>query len=264
MKREFLFCSLLTLCFSCSLMGQKKPDPAIYAYHAGAIIRGDTAKKNLALVFTGDEFADGGTYIREALNKHRIKASFFLTGKFYINPKFHTLIDGLVADGHYLGAHSDQHLLYCDWENRDSLLLSRSEFQSDLDNNYKAMSVFGIHQKNAPYFLPPYEWYNDTIASWTRSMGLCLINYTPGTLSHADYTLPGTPEYRSSRDIYKSILDYEKLQAGGLNGFILLSHVGTSPERRDKFYLHLEELIGELKDRGYDFIRIDHLLPPPP
>ena len=33
----------------------------------GAIIRGDTAKKNIALVFTGHEFADGGDFIVNTL-----------------------------------------------------------------------------------------------------------------------------------------------------------------------------------------------------
>lgn len=91
-------------------------------------------------------------------------------------------------------------------------------------------------------------------------MDLQLVNYTPGTLSHADYTLPGSPEYRSSETIYNSIMEYESGRADRLNGFILLSHVGTAPERTDKFYFLLEDLIMELKARGYQFRRIDSLL----
>lgn len=168
----------------------------------------------------------------------------------------------MVAKGHYLGAHSDQHLLYCDWEKRDSLLVSRSQFRSDLENNYRAMAEFGIRQSDALLFLPPYEWYNNTIATWTREMGLTLINMTHGTLSHADYTLPGTEGYRSSKDIYNSILEYEAGSSNGLKGFIMLSHIGSSPERKDKFYLYLEDLITELKSRGYAFTRIDSLISP--
>ena len=29
-------------------------------------------------------------------------------------------------------------------------------------------------------FLPPYEWYNQTISNWAKELGLTLINYTPG------------------------------------------------------------------------------------
>lgn len=226
----------------------------------GAIVRGDTTKKSISLVFTGDEFADGGLHILSVLKSQHVHGSFFLTGKFYRNQAFEPLIRSLVSEGHYLGAHSDQHLLYCDWENRDSLLVSRKEFQLDLENNYRAMKEFGILKENASLFLPPYEWYNDTIGGWTLSMGLQLINFSPGTLSHADYTLPGTTGYRSSKVIYNSILEEEQHSSNGLNGFILLTHIGTSPERKDKFHETLEELIRELKSRGYEFKRIDHLL----
>jgi endoglucanase len=226
----------------------------------GAIIRGHTAEKNIALVFTGDEYADGGEHILTVLQRQQIPGSFFLTGRFYRKPRFAPLIGKLVAEGHYLGAHSDRHLLYCDWEQRDSLLVSRDEFTDDLEMNYRAMRAFGIVRADAPYFLPPYEWYNDTISAWTAAMDLQLVNYTPGTLSHADYTVPDEPGYRSSETIYHSIMAYERARAHGLNGFILLSHVGTAPERTDKFYLRLEDLIVDLKALGYRFRRIDALL----
>jgi len=37
----------------------------------GAIIRGDLSKKQIALVFTGDEFADGGGIFIEILHSTR-------------------------------------------------------------------------------------------------------------------------------------------------------------------------------------------------
>lgn len=231
-----------------------------FQYIQGAIVRGDTCAKELALVFTGDEYADGGMHIAQVLEQQGVKGSFFLTGKFYRNPEFKAVLDALVAGGHYLGAHSDQHLLYCDWVKRDSLLVSRDEFVGDLLNNYEAIESFGIDIEDAPFFLPPYEWYNDSIAAWTVSLGLQLINFTHGTLSHADYTVPGTSGYRTTQEIYSSILDYETGHNSGLNGFILLSHIGCAAERSDKFYLHLEELILELKSKGYRFQRIDQLL----
>ena len=46
----------------------------------------------------------------------------------------------------------------------------------------------------------------------------------------------------------------------GLNGFILLIHIGTAPERTDKLYLRLENLIDEMTRRGYTFVRIDETL----
>lgn len=156
----------------------------------GAIIRGDVLKKQIALVFTGDQFAEGGEIIRDVLRKNNVQASFFLTGTFYDTEAFKSLIIRLKQDGHYLGPHSDKHLLYADWNKRDSLLVTKNEFVNDLLKNYKRMARFKIRKADALYFLPPYEWYNVSIALWSKEMDLKLVNFTPGTLSAADYTYP--------------------------------------------------------------------------
>ena len=226
----------------------------------GAIIRGDTAKKALAIVFTGHEYADGGNHIINTLKSHGVRASFFFTGDFYRNHEFSAIIRRLLDDGHYLGAHSDRHLLYCDWEQRDSLLVSKKQFTGDLTDNYREMERFGITKEAAPYFLPPYEWYNDSISRWTKDAGLQLVNFTPGTLSNADYTTPDMANYKSAEEIFGSIVQYESRNPSGLNGFILLMHIGTAPERTDKFYLRLGELLTWLKQKGYRPVRIDQLL----
>jgi endoglucanase len=230
----------------------------------GAIVRGDLSKKEIALVLTGDEFGDGGATIGETLRKHNVRASFFLTGNFYSNPSFKKLIAGLKKDGHYLGAHSDKHLLYADWTKRDSLLVTEKEFKTDLLANYKRMAAFGVRKQKAQYFLPPYEWYNGEIAQWTKELGLTLVNFSPGTRSSADYTYPGMgARYLPSEEIYKSIIQREETDPDGLNGFILLIHIGTDPRRTDKFYDRLNELLTELKKRNYRFVTIDKLLDSP-
>jgi endoglucanase len=213
------------------------------------------------LVFTADEFGDGGKSILNTLKKENVHGSFFFTGNFYSNPKFKSVIKKLQLNGNYLGSHSDKHLLYCDWEKRDSLLVTHEEFKNDLENSYQKLKHWGIEQGDAKYFLPPYEWYNDSIAKWTKEMGLQLINFSPGTRSNADYTYPEMgKKYVSSEVVMQSILQYESKSRNGLNGFILLTHFGTDPRRTDKFYKYLPALIKELKKRGYEFLRIDQLL----
>jgi len=229
-------------------------------YDRGAVIRGDATRKQMVLVFTGHEFADGGTLIRDVLRTKKIPAGFFFTGDFIRNPANAPLIRALRDDGHYLGPHSDKHLLYCSWEIRDELLVTKEEFASDILRNYDAMAAFGGAKDRAPYFIPPYEWYNETIVHWAEELGLVLFNFTPGTFSNADYTTPDMPQYRSSAAIYRSIIDHEKTDPHGLNGFILLLHIGTHPDRTDKFYDRLDELLTELQGKGYRFVRIDELL----
>jgi peptidoglycan/xylan/chitin deacetylase (PgdA/CDA1 family) len=220
----------------------------------GGITRMDTSRAEIYIAFTGHEFAEGGEIIREALRGAGVKASFFFTGDFYRNPDHELLVEALKKEGHYLGAHSGGHILYADWGKRDSLLVTRAEFEEDLKNNFEAMHLLGISATSARYFMPPYEWYNNTISGWCEELGLTLVNFTPGTYANADYTTPDMGDrYRSSAQIYRSILRYEERSPSGLNGAILLMHIGTHPSRTDKFYLRLAELLAELKARGYGF-----------
>lgn len=198
--------------------------------------------------------------IRSVLQRQNVKAGFFLTGNFYANAVFAPLIKGLLEDGHYLGAHSDKHLLYADWSKRDSLLVTHRQFLQDLRRNYRRMAKFGILKEEAKVFLPPYEWHNAAVVKWAREWGLTLVNFSPGTLSNADYTYPEMgSRYRDSETIFRSIMDFESHARNGLNGFILLVHIGTDPRRTDKFYDRLEELILALREKGYNFRRIDDL-----
>ena len=66
--------------------------------------------------------------------------------------------------------------------------------------------------------------------------------------------------YVGSDTILQRIKAYEAKDANGLNGFILLMHIGAGPERADKFYTRLPELINWLRSKNYQMVRIDQLL----
>lgn len=233
-----------------------------FTYDHGAVVRGSRHRKEMALAFTADAFGEGGNTVIEVLKKRQIKASFFLTGNFLRSEEFKPLIESIIKEGHYLGPHSDAHLLYCSWEDREKTLVSREEFISDLQKNFAALKDFGIEPENSYIFMPPYEWYNEEIARWAKEANLVLVNPTPGIMTLADYTTPEMKNYLSSDEIIKQVLEYEKTQPDGLNGGILLIHLGSAPERQDKFYNHLDKLLDELQARGYKFVRLDNWLKP--
>jgi peptidoglycan/xylan/chitin deacetylase (PgdA/CDA1 family) len=224
----------------------------------GAVERGPTDDRRLALIFTGHEFAEGAETILDQLAKHQAKASFFLTGDFLLNPQFEPLVRRIVEQGHYLGPHSDKHLLYCSWEKGKTTLVAREAFTTDLRANLEKIARFGIARPR--YFLPPYEHWNGDIAAWTAELGLQLVNFTPGTRATADYTEDRASSFVSSRVIFESIVRRERGGPRGLNGFLLLLHVGAGPKRSDKFHTRFGELLDELAGKAYQFVRVDELL----
>ena len=231
---------LVFLLFAKLLVAQKVLD------QYGAVLRSDTLQKNIYLCFTGHDFYDGFEHVLNVLKNHQIQASFFLTGDFV---REHAgLVKSIAINGHYIGAHSDKHLLYCDWLKRDSLILSADDVKIDILHNLQALENIGIRSK---YFMPPFEWHNQKVVDLASELNQVTVNFSPGTLSNADYTTPEMPNFVSNSDILKSIFEYEKLN--GMNGFHLLIHPGTSPLRKDKLYFHLDEIITQLKREGYEF-----------
>ena len=255
----FLFCLMAFRSYGQDSLNRSTFRHSIIRY--GGLERADTTAKIIYLVFTGGDYNDGGKRVKRYLRKKDIPAHFFFTGDFYRAQENKKLIKNLRKQGHYLGPHSDKHLLYATWEDRNALLVSKEEFTSDLLKNYEAMSAFGISRKEASLFVPPYEWYNQQISNWTAELGLYLVNFSPGTRSNADYTTPDMGDkYISSNQIYEHIIKYESTSSCGLNGFILLVHIGTHPNRTDKFYNKLPQLIDELKVMGYRFGLLTELL----
>ena len=223
----------------------------------GGVIRGDSTQKQVCLVFTAAEWADGAETIIRTLKENRIKGGFFFTGEFY--EKYGDIVKRLLSEGHYVGSHSYGHLLYSSWENPDSMLVSQAEFEADIQKSYQLMADFGIEQKDAPYFIPPYEHYNERVSAWARQLDLSIINFTPGTGTNADYTIPSMGKsYRSSKELYNRLMNFEKNK--GLNGHFLMIHFGTHPERTDKFYKLLPQIIRTLKHRGYTFVSVPEMM----
>ena len=250
---------LLLPCLVCYVSVTAQQNKTFITYSHGAIVRGDSTKKELALVFTADQFGEGLPVIITTLEKHKIKGSFFFTGRFFRNKTFQKNIKHLNNKGHYLGPHSDQHLLYCDWIKRDSLLVTKDSFSKDINQNLEAIKDFGLHGPHS-YFIPPFEWWNDSIAVWNKQLNLFLFNFTPGIRTAVDYTWPELPSYKNNDWIMNQLKQVAETKPTALNGSIILIHAGTDPRRKDKFYNRLEELIIYLKQKGYAFKRIDELL----
>jgi peptidoglycan/xylan/chitin deacetylase (PgdA/CDA1 family) len=237
------------------------PDRSRPTLDRGAIVRGPRNEKRLALIFTADLYGEGATTILDALKGRNINASFFLTGRFLREPRFAPVVARLRAEGHLIGPHSDEHLLYASSDRPPRLLVSRERFEADLAANLRQLGRSGIDPGAVRYFLPPYEHYTEEIAAWTKQGGRTLINMTPGTRSNTDYMTDADKRFVTAAEIVNSILSAERKDPDGLNGYLLLMHLGAGPARtRDHLHDELGRLLDELSRRGYRFVRVDELL----
>jgi peptidoglycan/xylan/chitin deacetylase (PgdA/CDA1 family) len=141
------------------------------------------------------------------------------------------------------------------------LRVSQAEFTADLAANLEALERFGVPRARVRFFVPPYEHYTEEVARWSREVGPTLINYTPGTRSNTDYMEDDDPRFVPADEITRSILDAERSDPHGLNGYLLLMHLGAGPRRtKDHPHERLEALLQTLQARGYRFVRVDELL----
>lgn len=220
----------------------------------GAIRNFENCGKSIYLIFSADSTFEGSNTILNTLDKYAIHASFFLTGNSLRMEEHKTTINRIIKRGDYLGAHSDKHLLYANWDSERTSLVTADSLQIDIHNNYTELAKFGITAEEAPYFLPPFEWYAVEHITAIKELGLIPINFTSGITTANDYTTPEMSNYQSSEKIITELFHFEANNT--LDGAIILIHPGTDTSRTDKLYHHLDYIITKLASLGYTFNRL--------
>ncbi len=134
-RPEYICLLIAALIFAGATNAQSLPTEHLVRETYGAIIRGDPGVKKLALVFTGGDFGESAEPILDVLKQRKIEAGFFVTGNFLRQAPLRMLMRRAVAEGHYVGPHSDSHPLYAAWDERDKSLVTQQFFQADLRKN---------------------------------------------------------------------------------------------------------------------------------
>ena len=223
---------------------------------AGAIVRLNPDEKVVYLCFTADVNFNGAEKILKTLKKQKVKGNFFLTGNCLRHAPNQDVIRRIVTEGHYVGGHSDGHVLYCDWGAERPTLMRADSIIADLRANYAELAKFGVKREDAAWFLPPYEHYNTFSVGVLEAMGVHVVNYTPGIGTPADYTTPDMKNYRPAQPLIDGLWKFEKEQ--GLRGALVLIHPGIVESRpeKERLYNRLDEIIRYLKKKGYRFDRL--------
>jgi autotransporter-associated beta strand protein len=228
----------------------------------GAVVRGPLGQRQVAILFNCCAAGDDTELILGTLNSHRATASFFVSSDFLQWPMHQFEVQAMLRDGHFVGPQSDT------WKSLTkggSLLSGRSSAgrYPEVLQHLQELERLGVQPKDLRFFLAQRDQVNEATAERARSCGLKMLTGTPGTLSLETTTLEGKRGFVSSKAVLSSILNYERKDQHGLNGFLLLFQLDSGSRHTDKFSARFGELLDALHQRGYEFVRVDQLLGTP-
>jgi peptidoglycan/xylan/chitin deacetylase (PgdA/CDA1 family) len=187
------------------------------------ISRGDTTKKQVIFTFDAGSGTESVGPILEALRKHGVKGTFFITGKWATNNP--ELVRMIASGGHEIFNHSYDHPHLPE--------LSDADVASQLISTNEALiSITG--SSSQPYFRPPYGERDERVLNIVAQAGYQSIYWT---IDAGDWR---ESEGMTADDVKYTILS--NLQPG----MIVLMHVGDTITGSI-----LDELLTTIEQKGY-------------
>ena len=204
--------------------------PQLARYDAAYI--GDTSRKVLYLTFDAG-YENGSTEkILDTLEKHNVKAAFFLVGN-YIE-KNADLVRRMVDEGHIVGNHTMHHPDMSKIADKESFL---KELQ-DLETLFQETTG----KKMPKFYRPPQGAYSDANLKMAQELGYKTVFWS---LAYVDWKNDDQPTREQA---------FSKLLPRTHNGAVVLLH-STSTTNAEI----LDELLTKWKALGYTFETIDRL-----
>jgi peptidoglycan-N-acetylmuramic acid deacetylase len=195
---------------------------------------GDTTQKVLYLTFDAG-YENGCTeQILDTLQKHDVKAAFFLVGN-YIE-KNADLVRRMVAEGHIVANHTMHHPDMSKIAEKESFAKELQELEALF------RSVTG---KEMPkYYRPPQGIYSEDNLKMAQALGYKTVFWS---LAYVDWNNDSQPTAEHA---------FSKLLPRTHNGAVILLHSTSKTNAKI-----LDELLTRWKDMGYRFETIDNLFP---
>jgi peptidoglycan/xylan/chitin deacetylase (PgdA/CDA1 family) len=231
------------------------------------LVNGPLSAKTVSLTFDGGGSANATVAILDTLASRSVKASMFLTGEFI--RKFPDLTRRIVAQGHECGNHTLSHLRMTTYERNhiqstlptiNKILLSDQLTQADS----LFFSVTGSHF--TPIWRAPYGECNSDICRWGYEAGYLHVGWRQGKtwlegLDSNDWIPDSTiPGYKSPEEFLEKIALMAKMDPPGLNGGIILMHLGTlRKDEKTQTHLLLGKIIDTLQSNGYSIIPVSQM-----
>ena len=193
---------------------------------------GDTSEKVIYLTFDAG-YENGCTEkILDVLQKHQVKAAFFLVGN-YIE-KNADLVRRMVKEGHIVGNHTMHHYDMSKLSDKASF----TKELTDLETLYKTTT--GVDMPK--YYRPPQGIYSEENLRMAKELGYKTVFWS---LAYVDWNNDAQPSREQA---------FSKLLPRIHNGAVVLLH-STSQTNAEI----LDELLTKWKEMGYRFASIEEL-----
>jgi len=233
------------------------------------MINNASADINLfALTFDGGSSASAAGDILDTLASRGVKSTVFLTGAFI--KRFPQVVMRIAAEGHELGNHTMNHphlTTYAETRTQSTRRdVNRALIVSELTAPEKLLFENAGHLRFAPLWRAPFGEYNQEICEWAFSAGYIHIGWRQGgswrvNLDSNDWVVnENSPAYKTPQEVFDKIVTIAQTP-GGLNGGIILMHLGTErTQRSEQVHRILGRLIDTLRRMGYKPVTVSTLL----
>lgn len=194
------------------------------------IVRGDRSKKQVIFTFDGGAGNESAQKILEALAKHEVRGTFFLTGKWVESNR--ELAQKIASQGHEIFNHTYSH--------PHLTQLSESEINEELTKTEKLIFEY-TSRTSKPYLRPPYGDRNEFVLNAASRSGYQSVYWTADALDWK--------EGISNREVKERILN------NLAPGVIFLMHIGDAITGEV-----LDEVLRNIKSRGYEIVSLTESL----
>lgn len=223
-----------------------------------SIERASVDKRRVYLTFDGGSDSNATENILDVLKREHIHATIFLTGVFM--RKYPRLVQRIVDDGHTVGNHtfSHPHLTTYSFNERQSTLSGITEAFLD-EQLKKAAETFKLitGKEMSHFWRAPFGEYNGQILRWAAKAGYRHVRWSPH-LDSLDWVADhSSPLFHLPQTTFSRILRRADRKPYGINGGIILMHLGTERKASERLDMHLQDFIEALKARSYTFGTID-------
>ncbi len=222
------------------------------------LTRGPVGRREVFLTFDGGSTANVTAAILDILKKENVRATVFLTGEYM--QRYPELTRRIVEDGHLVGNHtySHPHLTTYSFNARQNTLAGVGEefVRSQLQRTAERFQLI-TGRRMSSYWRAPFGEFNGQILGWARAAGYRHVCWTPH-LDTLDWVAsPADPLFKTPQQILDGILRRDSVGAGGLDGGIILMHLGTERESGMEADRILQPLIEDLRGKGYKLGTVD-------